>query len=136
MSVLSAVDAEVRGILLATAGLTSFATGGVHNSVAPATVTTAHVVWTAWPGDGDHRAVDVVGRASRILSVPSVDAKVIVPVTGVAYTAAAVAAVEAMDQALEAAGWMRQREIHYRETTSGGPVWWHLGGEYRKVIAT
>ena len=133
MIVLAEVDREIAALLRATPALVAYCTGGVHNMVAPSAVTGPHAVWTAWPGEGDQRAIDRAGPEMRVMSVPRCDAKILVP--GQSYTGA-LAALTAVDAALEAAGWMREREIHYVETAAGGAPWWHVGGEYRKVVAT
>lgn len=131
MTVLADVDSEMRRILWG--ALPAYVTGGVHNMVAPVGVIGPHVVWQAWGAD-DQRAVNTVGRDTRVLSVVTVDVKLLAP--GPAYSADTVTAFDVLDAALEASGWMRQREQHERDTSAGGAVWWIFMGEYRRVIPT
>ena len=132
MIVPAEVDKQINALLRGVPALVAYCTGGIHNQVAPAEVTGPHCVWTTWAGDGNHHSIGT-GPEHRIWSSPRVDVKIIVP--GPSYSAA-VGPLAAADAAMESAGWRQAAPIHYRETTAGGPAWWHLGGEYHAFLVT
>ena len=131
------LDRAMRALILSVPEVVAAVGQNVYRDVRPDSLLAggqlagACVVYTQWPSSN----VRVVGgdRRTRVAANPRFDVKWIVPAASIT---AAELAIDALDVALENAGWGQETPISYPEVLAGGIKVRHIGGEYTQLVQT